>query len=112
MQFFGARANIAKALLYAINGGVDELSKVQVAPKFQPVTSEYLDHDDVMEKFNTILDWFVDLSVNTLNIIHYMHDKYFYECIQMALHDTDIMRTILLRVIIPNTETTMNAPIQ
>jgi formate C-acetyltransferase len=94
MQFFGARANIAKALLYAINGGVDEISKVQVAPKFQPVTSEYLEYDEVMDKFKTMLDWFSSLYVNMLNIIHYMHDKYFYERIQMALHDTDIMRTM------------------
>ncbi|MDR1363744.1 MAG: formate C-acetyltransferase [Spirochaetaceae bacterium] len=94
MQFFGARANIAKALLYAINGGVDELSKVQVAPKFQPVSTEYLDYDDVMDKFKTMLDWFAALYVNTLNVIHYMHDKYFYERIEMALHDTEIMRTM------------------
>ncbi|MDR1232495.1 MAG: formate C-acetyltransferase [Spirochaetaceae bacterium] len=94
MQFFGARANIAKALLYAINGGVDEVSKVQVAPKFQPVVSEYLEYDEVMDKFKTMLDWFSSLYVNTLNIIHYMHDKYFYERIQMALHDTDVMRTM------------------
>jgi formate C-acetyltransferase len=94
MQFFGARANIAKALLYAINGGVDEVSKAQVAPKFQPVTSEYLEYDEVMDKFKTMLDWFCALYINTLNIIHYMHDKYFYERIEMALHDTDIMRTM------------------
>ncbi|MDR2398241.1 MAG: formate C-acetyltransferase [Spirochaetaceae bacterium] len=94
MQFFGARANLAKALLYAINGGVDEISKVQVAPKFQRVTSEYLDYNDVMEKFDYMLNWFSTLYVNTLNVIHYMHDKYFYERIEMALHDTEIVRTM------------------
>jgi len=79
MQFFGARANLAKTLLYAINGGVDEKSKAQVGPKFQPITSEYLDYNEVMEKYDTMMDWICDLYVNTLNIIHYMHDKYSYE---------------------------------
>jgi formate C-acetyltransferase len=93
-SFFGARANLAKALLYTINGGVDEVSKKQIAPKFQPVTSEYLDYDEVMEKFYYMLNWFSILYVNTLNIIHYMNDKYFYERIEMALHDTEVMRTM------------------
>lgn len=94
MQFFGARANLAKTLLYAINGGVDEKSKAQVGPKYQPITSEYLDYAEVMEKYDTMMDWIVDLYVNTLNIIHYMHDKYSYERIEMALQDTDILRTM------------------
>ena len=94
MQFFGARANLAKTLLYAINGGVDEKSKAQVGPKFQPITSEYLDYNEVMEKYDTMMDWICDLYVNTLNIIHYMHDKYSYERIEMALQDTDILRTM------------------
>lgn len=94
MQFFGARANMAKALLYAINGGIDELSKEQVGPALAPVTSEYLTFDEVMEKFDTVLEWLAGLYVNTLNVIHYMHDKYCYERIEMALHDKDILRTL------------------
>jgi formate C-acetyltransferase len=93
MQFFGARANLAKALLYAINGGKDEKSGEQVAPMFAPVTSEYLDYDEVMSKFDQTLDWLSELYINTLNVIHYMHDKYNYEKLQMALHDVDILRT-------------------
>ena len=94
MQFFGARANLAKALLYAINGGVDEMSKVQVAPEFRPITSEVLDYDEVMEKYDEMLDWLAGMYINTLNIIHYMHDKYSYESIEMALHDSEVMRTM------------------
>ena len=94
MQFFGARANLAKALLYAINGGVDEISLVQVGPAYAPITSEYLDYDEVMEKFDHMLDWLAGLYVNTLNIIHYMHDKYSYERIEMALHDRHVLRTM------------------
>jgi len=93
MQFFGARANLAKALLYAINGGKDEKSGVQVAPMFAPVETDILDYDDVMTKFDQVLDWLAQLYMNTLNIIHYMHDKYAYEKLQMALHDRDILRT-------------------
>ncbi|MBE5889852.1 MAG: formate C-acetyltransferase [Lachnospiraceae bacterium] len=93
MQFFGARANLAKCLLYAINGGVDEKNKVQVGPKYQPITSEYLDYDEVMEKYDAMLDWLADIYVNTLNLIQYMHDKYYYEAAQMALIDTDVRRT-------------------
>ena len=93
MQFFGARANLAKALLYAINGGKDERYGTQVAPAIAPITSEYLDFDEVMEKYELITDWLSKLYINTLNIIHYMHDKYCYERIEMALHDEDIMRT-------------------
>ena len=92
MQFFGARANLAKCLLYAINGGIDEKSKAQVAPKFQPITSEYLDFDEVMEKYDIMMEWLAELYVNTLNVIHYMHDKYSYESIEMALHDKDVKR--------------------
>lgn len=94
MQFFGARANVAKALLYAINGGVDEKLKDQIGPKFQAITSEYLDYDEVMEKFEDMLEWLAGLYVNTLNIIHFMHDKYSYESIEMALHDVKIKRTM------------------
>lgn len=94
MQFFGARANLAKALLYAINGGKDEVSFAQVAPNFEPITSEYLDYDEVMEKFDQMMDWLAKTYVNTLNIIHYMHDKYSYERIEMALHDKDVLRTM------------------
>ncbi|AMB98686.1 formate acetyltransferase [Aerococcus urinaehominis] len=94
MQFFGARANLAKTLLYAINGGVDEVSGQQVAPKYQGITSEYLDYDEVMEKFDVMMDWIAELYVNTLNIIHYMHDKYSYENLEMALHDTHVKRTM------------------
>ncbi len=92
MQFFGARANLAKCLLYAINGGVDEKLKIQVAPKYRPVTDEYLDYNDVMDKYEAMMDWLADLYVNTLNIIHYMHDKYSYERFQMALHDKNVLR--------------------
>lgn len=94
MQFFGARANLAKALLYTINGGIDEVLKVQVAPQYPAITSEYLDYDEVMDKYDNILDWLAELYVNTLNIIHYMHDKYSYERIEMALHDREILRTM------------------
>ena len=94
MQFFGARANLAKCLLYAINGGIDEKSKAQVGPKFQPVTSEYLDFDEVMEKYDDMMEWLAGLYVNALNCIHYMHDKYSYERIQMAVLDTYIHRTM------------------
>ncbi len=92
MQFFGARANLAKCLLYAINGGMDERLKIQVGPKYRPITTEYLDFDDVMEKYDAMMEWLAGLYVNTLNIIHYMHDKYCYERIQMALHDRDVKR--------------------
>ena len=91
---FGARANLAKALLYAINGGRDEITGKQVAPKYQPITSEYLDYDEVMEKFDTIMGWVSRVYIDALNIIHYMHDKYSYEAIEMALHDKDILRTM------------------
>ncbi len=94
MQFFGARANLAKALLYAINGGKDEKHKLQVAPEFSPITSEVLDYAEVMAKFDSTMDWLAGLYINTLNIIHYMHDKYSYERIEMALHDTNILRTM------------------
>ena len=92
MQFFGARANLAKCMLYAINGGVDEKLKIQVGPKFQPVTGDYLEFEDVIAKFNDMMDWLAELYVNTLNVIHYMHDKYAYERIQMALHDREVKR--------------------
>mgnify|MGYP000632849434 CR=1 FL=1 len=92
MQFFGARANLAKCLLYAINGGRDERSGVQVAPKFEPITSEYLDYDEVMEKYEQMMRWLAKVYVNALKIIHYMHDKYAYEKSQMALHDTEVRR--------------------
>ncbi|MCH5185951.1 MAG: formate C-acetyltransferase [Oscillospiraceae bacterium] len=92
MQFFGARANLAKCLLYAINGGVDERLEMQVGPKYRPVEGEYLDFDDVMEKYDAMMEWLAGLYVNTLNVIHYMHDKYCYERIQMALHDRDVKR--------------------
>ena len=94
MQFFGARCNLAKALLYAINGGQDEITKKQVTPRFEPITSEYLNYDEVMQKFNNILDWTVKTYVNALNIIHFMHDKYAYEALEMALHDTSVYRTM------------------
>lgn len=94
MQFFGARANLAKCLLYAINGGVDERTKKQVGPKYQPITSEYLEFEEVIEKYDDMMEWIVELYVNTLNIIHYMHDKYSYESLEMALHDTHVMRTL------------------
>ena len=92
MQFFGARANLAKCLLYAINGGVDEVTKKQVGPEFKPITSEYLDYDEVMKKYDAMMCWLAEVYVNTLNIIHYMHDKYCYEKIQMALHDKNVTR--------------------
>lgn len=92
MQLFGARANLAKCLLYAINGGVDEVSKKQVGPKYRPITSEYLDYDEVMEKYHDMMRWLAKVYVNTLNIIHYMHDKYCYERVQMALHDKKVTR--------------------
>ncbi|MFE8699497.1 formate C-acetyltransferase [Cytobacillus sp. FJAT-54145] len=94
MQFFGARANLAKALLYSINGGKDEKHKIQVAPEFSPITSEVLDYEEVMAKFDQTMDWLAGLYINTLNIIHYMHDKYSYERIEMALHDSQILRTM------------------
>lgn len=94
MQFFGARANLAKALLYAINGGTDEKLKIKVTPKFEPIKSEYLNYEEVMEKYEQILDWLAKLYMNTLNVIHYMHDKYSYERIEMALHDREILRTM------------------
>lgn len=93
MQFFGARANLAKALLYAINGGKDEKSGEQIGPALAPITAEYLPYDEVIDRFNTIIDWLSQLYINTLNIIHYMHDKYAYERLQMSLHDKDILRT-------------------
>ena len=93
IQFFGARANLAKCLLYAINGGVDEKTKVQVAPAYRPITSEYLDYDEVMEKYDEMMEWLSKLYVDTLNMIHYMHDKYYYEAAEMALIDTDVRRT-------------------
>ena len=92
MQFFGARANLAKCLLYAINGGVDEVSKKQVGPKYRPITSEYLDYDEVMDRFKDMMKWLASVYVNALNIIHYMHDKYCYERLQMALHDKKVTR--------------------
>lgn len=92
MQFFGARANLAKCLLYAINGGVDEISKKQVGPAYRPVTSEYLDYDEVLERFYDMMKWLAGVYVNTLNVIHYMHDKYSYERLQMALHDRNVTR--------------------
>lgn len=94
MQFFGARANLAKSLLYAINGGVDEVTRKQVGPKYQPITSEYLDYDEVMEKFDMMNEWVAGMYINILNVIHYMHDKYSYEDLEMALHDTNVMRTM------------------
>ena len=94
MQFFGARVNLAKTLLYTINAGRDEKSGVQVGPKMEGIDSEYLDYDEVMEKFDVMTDWLANLYVNTLNVIHYMHDKYSYESLQMALHDRDVFRTM------------------
>ncbi|MGE1130412.1 formate C-acetyltransferase [Bacillus wiedmannii] len=94
MQFFGARANLAKALLYAINGGKDEKSKAQVGPEYAPITSEVLDYEEVMRKFDITMEWLAGLYLNTLNVIHYMHDKYSYERIEMALHDTNVLRTM------------------
>ena len=93
MQFFGARANLAKCLLYAINGGVDEKSGEQVGPNYAPITAEYLDYDEVMAKYDKMMDWLVDIYVNTLNLIQYMHDKFYYEAAELALMDTDLKRT-------------------
>ena len=93
MQFFGARANLAKCLLYAINGGVDEKTREQMGPEFRPITSEYLDYDEVIQKYEQMMDWLAGLYVNTLNLIQYMHDKYYYEAAEMALIDTDVRRT-------------------
>ena len=93
MQFFGARANLAKCLLYAINGGIDEKTKTQVAPEYRPITSEYLDYDEVMKAYDQMMDWLADIYVNTLNLIQYMHDKYYYEAAEMSLIDTDVRRT-------------------
>ena len=93
MQFFGARANLAKCLLYAINGGIDEKSKQQVGPEYRPITSEYLDYDEVMAKYDRMMDWLAGIYVNVLNLIQYMHDKYYYEAAEMALIDTDVRRT-------------------
>ena len=92
MQFFGARANLAKCLLYAINGGVDEISGQQVGPAYRPITSDYLDYDEVMSKYDDMMEWLAEVYVNTLNVIHYMHDKYCYEKLQMALHDKEVTR--------------------
>lgn len=94
MQFFGARANLAKTLLYAINGGKDEISGKQITPKYEPITSEYLDYNDVMEKFDQMMDYVAKIYIKALNAIHYMHDKYSYEAVEMALHDKDIIRTM------------------
>jgi formate C-acetyltransferase len=94
MQFFGARANLAKALLYAINGGVDEILKTQIGPRFAPMTDEYLEYDKVIQSFEQMMEWLAGLYINTLNVIHYMHDKYSYERSEMALHDTEIIRTM------------------
>lgn len=94
LQFFGARANLAKVLLYAINGGVDERLNMQVGPKFAPITDEYLEYDAVIEKFETMMEWLAGLYIQTLNVIHYMHDKYSYERSEMALHDTEVVRTM------------------
>ena len=93
MQFFGARANLAKCLLYAINGGVDVKTRTQVGPAYTPITSEYLDYDEVVAKYDKMMDWLVEVYVNALNLIHYMHDKYYYESAEMALIDTDVRRT-------------------
>ena len=93
MQFFGARANLAKCLLYAINGGIDARTKVQVGPEYRPITSEYLDDDEVLDKYDKMMDWLAGVYVRTLNVIHYMHDKYYYEAAEMALIDTDVRRT-------------------
>ncbi len=92
MQFFGARANLAKCLLYAINGGIDEVTGKQVGPEYRPITSEYLDYDEVMKRYDAMMEWLAGVYVNTLNIIHYMHDKYCYEKLQMALHDKNVTR--------------------
>ena len=93
VQFFGARANLAKTVLYAINGGVDELTKMQCGPAYAPITSEYIDYDEFLKKFDDMLEWVADVYVNALNVIHYMHDKYYYESAQLALKDTRLDRT-------------------
>ena len=93
MQFFGARANLAKCLLYAMNGGKDVKTKVQVGPEYPRITSEYLDYDEVIARFDKMMDWLAKVYVRTLNVIHYMHDKYYYEAAEMALIDTDVRRT-------------------
>ena len=97
MQFFGARANLAKCLLYAINGGVDEKSGEQVGPNYAPITAEYLDYDEVMAKYDKMMDWLVDIYVNTLNLIQYMHDKYYYEAAELSLMDTDCKENLCNR---------------
>ena len=94
MQFFGARVNLAKCLLYAINGGRDEMSGEQIAPATPPVTGDFLDYDDVFAKFDGMMEWLAQTYVHAMNCIHYMHDKYFYERLEMALHDRDILRTM------------------
>ena len=94
MQFFGARVNLPKVLLYALNGGRDEVSGKQVAPKLLPITADVLDYDEVMDRLEKTMDWLAKTYVNALNVIHYMHDKYCYEAIEMALHDRDILRTL------------------
>ena len=94
MQFFGARVNLAKCLLYAINGGRDEISGDQIAPATPAITSDVLDYDEVMEKFDNMMEWLARTYVHAMNCIHYMHDKYFYERLEMALHDRDILRTM------------------
>src|SRR5699024_10300664 len=94
MQFFGARANLAKTLLYAINGGIDEKSGQQVGPSYESIKSEVLNFDEVFEKFDKMMDWLAGVYINSLNVIHYMHDKYSYERIEMALHDTHSIRTM------------------
>src|SRR5699024_12781570 len=94
MQVFDAGADIANALLYAINGGVDQMSKAQVGRSYRAITSEYLDDDEVMERYDDVLEWLAGLYINSLNVIHYMHDKYSYEGIEMALHDTNVNRTM------------------
>ncbi|WP_096187998.1 formate C-acetyltransferase [Evansella halocellulosilytica] len=94
MQFFGARANLAKGLLYAINGGIDEKAKVRVTPGIEPIAGEYLDYEKVMKNYDAVMEWLAELYINTLNVIHYMHDKYSYERIEMALHDKDVHRTM------------------
>jgi formate C-acetyltransferase len=94
MQFFGARVNLAKTLLYAINGGRDEVTGDQVAPPASPITSEVLDYDEVFEKFDAMMEWLARTYVHAMNCIHYMHDKYFYERLEMALHDRAILRTM------------------
>ena len=93
MQFFGARANLAKCLMYAINGGIDAKTKAQVGPAYRPITSEYLDYDEVMQKYDAMMTWLASIYVHTLNLIHYMHDKYNYEAAEMALIDTNVRRT-------------------